>query len=94
MAIILNIDTATENATISISEKDKVIDAVTNRNQKDHASFLQPAIKNLLQRADLSTNKLNAVAVTAGHKLIYRIAGWYGKRKRLMLCFEHSYDNH
>ncbi|MGI8582598.1 MAG: tRNA (adenosine(37)-N6)-threonylcarbamoyltransferase complex dimerization subunit type 1 TsaB, partial [Chitinophagaceae bacterium] len=66
MAIILNIDTATENATISISEKDKAIDAVTNRNQKDHASFLQPAIKNLLQRAGLSINKLNAVAVTAG----------------------------
>lgn len=66
MALILNIDTATEIATISISEKDKIIDSVTNSNQKDHASFLQPAIKNLLQKADLSINKLNAIAVTAG----------------------------
>src|SRR5665647_1745116 len=66
MALILNIDTATESAIISISEKDKIIDSVTNSNQKDHASFLQPAIKNLLQKADLSINKLNAIAVTAG----------------------------
>ncbi|MDB5224209.1 MAG: universal protein YeaZ [Chitinophagaceae bacterium] len=66
MALILNIDTATESATISISEKDKVINFITNTNQKDHASFLQPAIKELLQKANLLINKLNAVAVTAG----------------------------
>ena len=66
MALILNIDTATEGATISISEKDKVIDFITNNNQKDHASFLQPAIKTLLQNLTLPINKLNAVAVSAG----------------------------
>lgn len=66
MALILNIDTATESATISISEKDKVIDFITNNNQKDHASFLQPAIKTLLQKLNLPINKLNAIAVSAG----------------------------
>ena len=66
MALLLNIDTATEIATISISENENVIESVTNSNQKDHASFLQPAIKNLLQKADLSIDKLNAVAVTSG----------------------------
>ncbi len=66
MAILLNIDTATEIAIISLSEKANVIEYVTNTNQKDHASFLQPAIKNLLQKADLLINKINAVAVTAG----------------------------
>jgi tRNA threonylcarbamoyladenosine biosynthesis protein TsaB len=66
MAIILNIDTATETAIISISEKDIVIEYVINNNQKDHASFLQPAIKTLLQKINLPINKLNAVSVTAG----------------------------
>jgi len=66
MALILNIDTATESATISVAEKDKVIDFITNNNQKDHASFLQPAIKTLLQKLNLPINKLNAIAVSAG----------------------------
>lgn len=66
MAFILNIDTATEIASISISEKDRIIDSITSNNQKDHASFLQPAIKTLLQKSDLPINKLNAIAVTEG----------------------------
>jgi tRNA threonylcarbamoyladenosine biosynthesis protein TsaB len=66
MALILNIDTATEMATVSISEKDKVLGFTTNNDQKDHASFLQPAIKELFQKADLTLTTLQAVAVTAG----------------------------
>ena len=66
MALLLNIDTAIEIATISISDKDTIIETVTNNNQKDHASFLHPAIKNLLEKAGLSIDKLNAVAVTSG----------------------------
>jgi tRNA threonylcarbamoyladenosine biosynthesis protein TsaB len=66
MAILLNIDTATEIAIISLSEKDSVIEYVTNTDQKDHASFLQPAIKILFQKADLTINNINAVAVAAG----------------------------
>lgn len=66
MAFILNIDTATESAVVSISEKDKVIGFAINNDQKDHASFLQPAIKEILQKGGLSINELNAVAVTAG----------------------------
>lgn len=66
MALLLNIDTATEIATISVSEKETIIETVTNNDQKDHASFLQPAIKNLLQNNRLSINNLNAIAVTSG----------------------------
>jgi len=66
MAYILNIETATEIATVSISEKNTILNSATSNNQKDHASFLQPAIKTLLEKADLSINKLSAVAVTAG----------------------------
>lgn len=66
MSILLNIDTAVEIATLSISDNGKVIASVSNNNQKDHASFLQPAIKILLQKVHLSINELNAVAVTSG----------------------------
>ena len=66
MALLLNIDTAVEIATISISTNEEVIVSVTNSNQKDHASFLQPSIKNLLEIAHLKINELNAIAVTSG----------------------------
>ena len=66
MALILNIDTATENASVSISKDGKVISFLTNENQKDHASFLQPAIISLLGEANLTINQLSAVAVTSG----------------------------
>jgi universal bacterial protein YeaZ len=66
MALILNIDTATETAVVSISENEKVMDFASNSNQKDHASFLHPAIKTLLKNIDLPINKLDAIAVTAG----------------------------
>ncbi len=66
MAIILNIDTATEIAIVSLSENEKVLATAINTNQKDHASFLQPAIKNLLFQVNILIEKLNAIAVTAG----------------------------
>jgi len=66
MALILHIDTATVNAVVCISENEKVIDFFTNNNQKDHASFVQPAIKQLLQKNNISINQLNAVSVTEG----------------------------
>lgn len=66
MTLILNIDTATEIAIISIAENGAVIQSAINPNQKDHASFLQPAIKQLLFDCDLELKQINAVAVTAG----------------------------
>ncbi len=66
MPLILNIDTATENATIAISKNDNVINFLSSNNQKDHASFLQPAIKQLLQLSNYSIDQLNAVSVTIG----------------------------
>jgi tRNA threonylcarbamoyladenosine biosynthesis protein TsaB len=66
MPLILNIDTATENATISISQNENVINFLSSNNQKDHASFLQPAIKQLIQLNNFSIDQLNAVSVTIG----------------------------
>ena len=66
MPLLLHIDTATEIATISISENEVVINSMINENQKEHASFLQEGIKNLLQSCNLTIHQLAAVSVTAG----------------------------
>ena len=66
MALLLNIDTATETAVISIAENENVLSSVTNGDQKDHASFLQPAIKELLEKNNKAIGEVNAIAVTAG----------------------------
>ena len=66
MAYILNIDTATESASICISNDDVLINIAFNKNQKDHAAWIQPAIKNILALSGLSLNDLAAVAVSIG----------------------------
>lgn len=66
MPLILHIDTATENATVSLARDGAVIYLLTNDIQKDHAAFLQPAIKRLLNETGISADELNAIAVTAG----------------------------
>ncbi|RFM29862.1 tRNA (adenosine(37)-N6)-threonylcarbamoyltransferase complex dimerization subunit type 1 TsaB [Deminuibacter soli] len=66
MALILNIDTATEYATISIAQDAVVLHTAATEEQKNHASFVQPAIEQLLQQSGYSLQQLDAVAVMAG----------------------------
>jgi tRNA threonylcarbamoyladenosine biosynthesis protein TsaB len=66
MPLLLHIDTATEIATLSISESEVVIHSIINENQKEHASFLQAGIKNLLQLCNSTIDQLSAVSVTSG----------------------------
>ena len=49
MSLILHIDTAVTTASVCIS-KDRALLAMTeNKNQKDHAEWLHPAIDRLLK---------------------------------------------
>ena len=66
MSLILNIDTSTENATLCIADEGVSISSSQNTNQKDHASWIHPAIEDLLRGASSSLSDLKAVAVTAG----------------------------
>jgi tRNA threonylcarbamoyladenosine biosynthesis protein TsaB len=66
MELILHIDTSTENALVTISQDGNILGCFTNDKQKDHASFLQPAIRDLLNEHNIALNSLNAVAVTEG----------------------------
>src|SRR5687768_16657946 len=66
MALILNIDTSTEKASICIAYNSESISFLENHEQKDHASWIHPSIDKLLQQADCTFHDLKAIAVTAG----------------------------
>ena len=66
MSWILQIDTALETASVSIAFDGKLVAEKLNIIQKDHASFLQPSIVELLAVAAISINQIDAIAVVNG----------------------------
>ena len=66
MALLLCIDTSTTHASVALAKDGVAIGLKTNQNQRDHASFLQPAIHSLLKETNQTLKDLNAIAVTSG----------------------------
>ncbi|TDW99513.1 tRNA (adenosine(37)-N6)-threonylcarbamoyltransferase complex dimerization subunit type 1 TsaB [Dinghuibacter silviterrae] len=66
MALLLNIDTATPYASVGISRDGRILDAIANDEQKEHASFLQPAIAALTGKLGIPLSSLDAIALTIG----------------------------
>jgi tRNA threonylcarbamoyladenosine biosynthesis protein TsaB len=66
MALILNIDTAMEKASISLAREGTTLALAENVAQKEHASWLHPAIEQMMQDTGYRLRDLQAVAVTAG----------------------------
>lgn len=66
MSLILNIDTALDNASVCLSKDGNVLQISYNENQKDHASWLHTAIAELLQKNSCKINELHGVAVSIG----------------------------
>jgi tRNA threonylcarbamoyladenosine biosynthesis protein TsaB len=66
MALILNIDTATEEAGICLAEDGEAIAMAVNPDQRDHASWLHAAVEKIMNDAGVRMKELQAVAVTAG----------------------------
>jgi tRNA threonylcarbamoyladenosine biosynthesis protein TsaB len=66
MAILLNIDTAVETASVCLSDNTDVIKMLVNEKQKDHAAWLHNAINNVVQAAGLTIHDVDAVAITIG----------------------------
>lgn len=66
MSLLLHIDTAVENASICISKDGLLLRMAENKNQKDHAAWIQPAIQTLMQEAGYTLRDLNAIAVSNG----------------------------
>lgn len=66
MAIILQIDTSAAVAAVSISNNSILSGFIQNEEQREHASFLQPAVQKLLIQLQLKIQDLDAVAVVNG----------------------------
>lgn len=66
MALLLNIDTATEHASVCLSDNNGVLLLLESNDQKNHGAFLQPAIQQLMQQTGLTLQQLDAIAVTEG----------------------------
>lgn len=66
MALILNIDTATEKGSISLSKDGISLALSENGEQKDHASWLHTAIEKMMVGNGFLMKDLDAVAVTSG----------------------------
>lgn len=66
MSLIIHIDTAVSTASVCISKDGTLLAMAENKNQKDHAEWLHPAIHRLLKENGIGINDLNAVAVSNG----------------------------
>ncbi|WP_336515965.1 tRNA (adenosine(37)-N6)-threonylcarbamoyltransferase complex dimerization subunit type 1 TsaB [Pollutibacter soli] len=66
MNTILHINTALETAYVAVSDNDQVLDEIINPDQKTHAAFLHPAIKEVLGRTGIPIAQLKAVSVIIG----------------------------
>ena len=66
MPLLLNIDTATEHASICLSKDENILGLIESSEQKNHAAFVQPAIEKIMDESGYSLKDIDAVAVTAG----------------------------
>ncbi len=66
MPYILNIETATETCSVSLSRKGKTLDLIENNEDKTHSELLTVFIETLMQRNKIGFQDLSAVAVSSG----------------------------
>lgn len=66
MAILLNIDTSQEQASLCLARGEAIIGERVNEQQHDHASWIHAAIQELLAESGLLLSQLDAIAVTNG----------------------------
>jgi tRNA threonylcarbamoyladenosine biosynthesis protein TsaB len=66
MAFILHIETALENASVLLLNERQIIASEISTEQKNHASFLFVAIQQVLDKASLSLQNIDAISVSNG----------------------------
>ncbi|OMP78445.1 tRNA (adenosine(37)-N6)-threonylcarbamoyltransferase complex dimerization subunit type 1 TsaB [[Flexibacter] sp. ATCC 35208] len=66
MALILNIDTATNIGSVCLSKDGQVIQTLVNDQQQDHAAIMTLFIQQLMQEHHVKPAQLDAIAVSAG----------------------------
>lgn len=62
----LHINTALDKAYVAVSQDGRIMGYLENLLQKEHASFLQPAIKNILSSLNKKVQELSSISVIHG----------------------------
>lgn len=66
MSFILNIDTAVDVASVCLAKDGNALQTLINENTKDHASWLHPAIAEIIAKDKVLIEDIDAIAVTIG----------------------------
>lgn len=66
MPLILNIDTALEYGSVSLSDKGTIISFLENKNQQDHAAWIHTAIKEMMAENNIQMSDIDSVSVSNG----------------------------
>ena len=66
MSLLLNIDTATEVASVSVSLNGTSLALMKSEQQKEHASFVHTGIAEILKKTGYELHDIEAFAVTSG----------------------------
>lgn len=66
MPIFLCIETSQQIASVALIKHGVCVKEVASASQKEHASFLQPAIQNILYASGITLHEIDAVAVSIG----------------------------
>ena len=66
MALILNIDTAIDTASVCLADDGRILSIEKNEKRKDHATWLHPAIKEIFEKNNCELKTIDAIAVTGG----------------------------
>jgi tRNA threonylcarbamoyladenosine biosynthesis protein TsaB len=66
LALLLNIDTATEVASVAVSLNGDSLAFAENHQQREHASFIHIAVDQVLKEAGLALTEIDAFGVTSG----------------------------
>ena len=66
MALILNIETATDICSVCLAHDGNLLCIAENKNPKSHASVLTPLIQKVLNKSKIDFHQLDAVAVSKG----------------------------
>lgn len=66
MILILNIDTSGPIASLALTKNGQLLSLVQNKEQRDHASWIHEAIRQLIADQHYSSQDLSAIAVTIG----------------------------
>ena len=66
MALILNIDTAVDTASVSLAKDGRMLSIEKNEKQKDHTGWLHLAIREIFEKNNSELKTVDAIAVTGG----------------------------